>query len=393
MPSRARAAADALRRFLTAEPADRERLAPRVVTAVGRARLDEIVDTTLARIGEVTGVRDSPDGLVVEGTRGHALAFAASRDGRELDELLIRPGAYRPPRLHIPPVVRGTLGWVVIALLLAVRIGACWEAPSRIAWCGRLLMVAAGYVILEGRFSPARSPWWVRRPVEAGALVALLSAWRLPGLPLSGGSAAEPIVGVALVAVLGGMLIRARRHRWGTAVSRPLPFPLRGGTWYVGQGGGRGLNHHVPFPEQRGALDVIQVGPGGSRAGGSGRRAESYLIYGQSVHAPCDGTVVSAADHVEDQDPGTIRYQPPYGNHVWIDTGAEVVKLAHLRRGTVTVRTGDTVRAGQVLGEVGNSGNSTEPHLHIHAERDGLGLDLEFTGISGPLCRGRTVRT
>jgi hypothetical protein len=54
---------------------------------------------------------------------------------------------------------------------------------------------------------------------------------------------------------------------------------------------------------------------------------------------------------------------------------------------------GDTVHAGQVVGEVGNSGNSTEPHLHIHAERDGLGLDLEFQGISGPLCRGRTVRT
>jgi hypothetical protein len=393
------AAAGALYRFLTAEPADREHLAPRVVTAVGRARLDEIMDTTLARIGDVTGVRDSPDGLVVEGTIGQALAFATSRDGLKLDELLIRPGAYRPPRLRIPPMARGVLGWIVIALLLAVRIGACWEAPSRIAWCGRLLMVAAGYVVLEGRFSPARFPWWVRRPVEAGALVALLSAWRLPGLPVSGGDAAEPIVGVVLVAVLGGLLIRARRHRWGTAVSRPLVFPLRGGRWHIAQGGGRGLNHHFTFREQRGALDIVQVGPGGARARHRARKEgvhgknESYLVYGQPVHAPCDGTVVSAADHVDDQEPGTIRYQPLYGNHVWIDTGAEIVKLAHLRPGTVTVTKGDTVHAGQVVGEVGNSGNSTEPHLHIHAERDGLGLDLEFQGISGPLCRGRTVRT
>ncbi|MCZ1001240.1 hypothetical protein O1M63_29315 [Streptomyces mirabilis] len=64
------AAPDALYRFLTAEPADRERLAPRVVAAVGRERLDEIVDTTLGRVGEVTGVRDSRDGLVIEGARG-----------------------------------------------------------------------------------------------------------------------------------------------------------------------------------------------------------------------------------------------------------------------------------------------------------------------------------
>ncbi|MCZ1001649.1 hypothetical protein O1M63_32165 [Streptomyces mirabilis] len=54
---------------------------------------------------------------------------------------------------------------------------------------------------------------------------------------------------------------------------------------------------------------------------------------------------------------------------------------------------------GQLLGGVGNSGNTTEPHLHLHAERDGLGLDLRFTGITGitgitgTLHRGRTLRT
>ncbi|MFE2487975.1 hypothetical protein ACFXGR_32770 [Streptomyces mirabilis] len=48
---------------------------------------------------------------------------------------------------------------------------------------------------------------------------------------------------------------------------------------------------------------------------------------------------------------------------------------------------------GQLLGEVGNSGNTTEPHLHLHAERDGLGLDLRFTIITGTLHRGHTLRT
>ncbi|MGW0794830.1 M23 family metallopeptidase [Streptomyces sp. NPDC002692] len=390
-----RTAADLLHRFLTAGRVHRESLAPRVVAAVGHERLDRIMDATHERVGGITGVRDSPDGLLIEGGKGRVLAFAGTSDGRVLDGLLIAPGGYRAPRLRVPHGARAALVWTVWALLLATRVDACWQAPSRIAWCGRLLIVAAGYLVLEGWRAPGRLPWWTRRTVEAGAFVGLASAWRLPGLPLSGGGAGEPVAGVVLIAVFGGLLFRARRHRWGTAVSRPLVFPLRCGNWYVAQGGGSGLNHHTSFPEQRGALDVIQVGRGGARVRGGGGRGgnERYLVYGKVLHAPCDGTVVSAAGHVDDQEPGTVRYQPPYGNHVFIDTGAEIVKLAHLRRGTVTVSAGDLVRAGQVLGEVGNSGNSTEPHLHIHAERDGLGLDLEFTGITGPLYRGRTVRT
>ena len=121
------------------------------------------------------------------------------------------------------------------------------------------------------------------------------------------------------------------------------------------------------------------------------RELTAFAAYGRAVRAPCDGLVVSATDGFEDQDTrpgGRARYQPPYGNHVFIDTGREIVKLAHLRAGSLTVSQGDAVRVGQLLGETGNSGNTTEPHLHLHAERDGVGLDLRFTDISGRLYRG-----
>ncbi|MFD0442984.1 hypothetical protein [Streptomyces rhizosphaericus] len=124
-----RPVAGILHRFLNAEREHRESLAPRVVAAVGRERLDQIMDGTLARVGEITGVRDGPDGLVIEGTKGRALAFATTSDGQVLDGLLIAPGAYRAPRLRVPHTVRVGLVWTVWVLLLAARIDACWQAP------------------------------------------------------------------------------------------------------------------------------------------------------------------------------------------------------------------------------------------------------------------------
>jgi Peptidase family M23 len=217
------------------------------------------------------------------------------------------------------------------------------------------------------------------------------SVVRVPGLP-----AGDDPLGVAawalVVVVLAGTLWRARRHRWGDAVRRPLTFPLRG-TWYVAHGGGQALNHHARLREQRGAVDLVQVGPWGTLRAAGARRDDprSYLAYGADVYAPCDGRVVSAVDDLEDQVPGVTRYAPPFGNHVVLDTGAELVRLGHLRPGSVTVRAGDTVRAGRLLGQVGNSGNTSEPHLHLQADRDGAGLDLVFHDVPGLLVRGRTV--
>jgi murein DD-endopeptidase MepM/ murein hydrolase activator NlpD len=77
---------------------------------------------------------------------------------------------------------------------------------------------------------------------------------------------------------------------------------------------------------------------------------------------------------------------------VRIDSGTEIVTVAHLRPGSVAVAVGEQVRAGQFLGAVGSSGNSFAPHLHLQAERDGVGLDLRFAGVadSAPDSSGNT---
>ncbi|SOD85850.1 M23 family metallopeptidase [Streptomyces sp. Ag109_G2-15] len=378
-----------LTRFLAADPAERARLAPAVAEAVGASRMEEIVEATLARTGTPVTVTDSPDGLIVTGPRGSVRAWARQTpDGQEITGLLLEGAPYAPPARRSP--LRTPVVWLTYVLVLALwNVFTLWTAADRTSWCAGAATLAAFFVFAEGYGAPAQHARARRRTAEAAALTALASAYRLPTLPTGHFSVA---LGTALALLAGAvcLLAAARLHHWRTPVSQPLLFPLEG-TWYVIQGGGRPLNHHVKVPEQRAALDLVGLGPHGTRTRPD-RDLTAYAAYGRPVRSPCHGRVISAATTIPDQRPGEIRYQPLYGNHVFLDTGREIIKLAHLRPGSVTVKPGDVVEPGELLGEVGNSGNSSEPHLHLHAERDGLGLDLRFTDVRGRLYRGRRIR-
>jgi murein DD-endopeptidase MepM/ murein hydrolase activator NlpD len=163
-----------------------------------------------------------------------------------------------------------------------------------------------------------------------------------------------------------------------------LAFPLTGGTFYIVSGGGNSLvNAHLetlegerfrPFRGQSYAVDILQINRYGFRANGflPSDPAE-YAIFGTSVHAPCAGTVIETENDREDMPvPRTDREVMP-GNHVLLDCGEFIVLLAHFKKGSVAVTTGQKVEIGTTLGQVGNSGNSEEPHLHIHAQRRGSG--------------------
>ncbi|MFJ7903462.1 M23 family metallopeptidase [Streptomyces sp. NPDC096198] len=382
--------ADALHRFLTSDPSTWDHLAPRVVRGVGQERLEGVVAATRELTGDITDVVDGPDGLVVRGTTGQVLAWATTDDDGVLIGLLIDGDPYKTPAFRVPPRVQPVLSTMVWTVLIAWGVAECWTAGTGSSWLTDLFGAATGYALFEGYGEPGSMRRWVRRSLEAGALPMLAAGYRVAHLPF-GHSLPSTVLAAAVCAGVVWTLIRQRRYRWGTPLSAPLNFPLRGGTWYVGQGGGKGLNHHVALAEQRGALDILALdGPHGRKRPGGG--VESYVIYGARLYAPCDGIVVSAADGLPDQEPGRIRFGPLYGNHVFIDSGRELVKMAHLRPGSVAVSTGQTVRAGQLIGEVGNSGNTTEPHLHLHAERDGVGLDLAFADVGGYFHRGRVIR-
>lgn len=167
----------------------------------------------------------------------------------------------------------------------------------------------------------------------------------------------------------------------------PLRLPFEG-EWYVFWGGEtEAQNYHVTNRAQRGAYDFV-VHEDGKSFRGTGERNEDYFAYSKPVLAPWDGTVVMVVDGVPDNAPGrTNPYYAP-GNSVMIRSEAgEYALVGHLVPGSPSVKVGQRVTKGQLLGLCGNSGNSSEPHVHLHVQ-DGpdlnraLGLWAAFEGIT-----------
>jgi hypothetical protein len=185
----------------------------------------------------------------------------------------------------------------------------------------------------------------------------------------------------------------------------PLRLPFDG-DWYVFWGGRTvEQNYHVAHPSQRYAYDIV-VRRDGSSHTGDGRQLEQYHCWGQPILAPGAGTVVTAVDSFPDQQIGERDQRNVTGNHVIVDHGSgEFSLLAHLQRGSVAVRAGDRVQPGQRLGACGNSGNTSEPHLHYHLQNgpvfgQAAGIPAQFNGYTadgqpvprGEPLQGQTVR-
>ncbi|HTV69950.1 MAG TPA: M23 family metallopeptidase [Rhizobiaceae bacterium] len=174
---------------------------------------------------------------------------------------------------------------------------------------------------------------------------------------------------------------QSRFMDYQTKANLSLPFE---GEWMVVWGGREiGENYHAVDRAQRLALDVLMIN-GSTSFTGDGKKPEDYLCWDKPIIAPADGTVVSIVENLPDQQIGKTDPANPAGNHVVLDLGGgEFVFLAHLREGSVTVEPGDTVVGGGEIGRCGNSGNTTEPHLHIHMQTTadlatGEGLPMQF---------------
>lgn len=162
-----------------------------------------------------------------------------------------------------------------------------------------------------------------------------------------------------------------------------LPFE---GWWYVAVGGRVFPNHHLGAPAQQFAYDFcMALNDSGKTSHDPGKALEDFLCYDAPILAAHDGEVLVAVDGVPDNEPGELNPQMVYGNTVMIRHPEGPVSVyAHLKCHSVVVQEGESVEAGNVLGRCGNSGNSTEPHLHFHIQNEvgfekGVGIRPIFT--------------
>ncbi|MBZ5710618.1 peptidoglycan DD-metalloendopeptidase family protein [Nannocystis pusilla] len=153
------------------------------------------------------------------------------------------------------------------------------------------------------------------------------------------------------------------------ARSAPVSLPFRG-EWLVVWAGDRPeLNHHIDHASQRRAADLVIVDAAGKTHKGDGRELTDYYAYGQDILAVADGVVVTVVDGVPDSVPGELNPYMAPGNMVVLRHEGELHSAyAHLIPGSIKVKPGAKVRRGQVLGKCGNSGNSSEPHLHVQLQ-------------------------
>lgn len=169
--------------------------------------------------------------------------------------------------------------------------------------------------------------------------------------------------------------------------SLALGLPFRG-TWFVFWGGDTSeLNYHVDNPSQRRATDLMMVDDQGTSHRGDGKANGDYFAYGKEVLAVADGRAVTVVDGVPDNQPGEMNPLMAPGNLIIVDHGGGVHSVyAHLIPGSARVKAGAAVKRGQVLGACGNSGNSSEPHLHFQLQ-DGprfeksWGIEPVFAGV------------
>ncbi|MBD7986298.1 M23 family metallopeptidase [Sporosarcina sp. Sa2YVA2] len=286
-------------------------------------------------------------------------------------------------------------------VLPAVFLFTLWRAnfKSKLEW---ILDAVATTLFAAWLFQAGNWSWigyYFRYLLVVILIVALILSWRkMRELPLKVDYSSKqkmPMgVSVFLAAVFGAYNVFAFTGYTTNETALELAFPLKEGTYFIGQGGNSTmLNYHHSYEPQQYALDILKVNQFGIRANGLyPKELTKYHIYEDDLFSPCNGKVVEMENGLPDFAPPEADPENATGNYVALtcETSDAVVYLAHMQKGSVTVEVGELVEVGQKIGMVGNSGNTTEPHLHIHAEKDGVGIPLRFDGKF--LVRNQLVR-
>ena len=163
-----------------------------------------------------------------------------------------------------------------------------------------------------------------------------------------------------------------------------LSLPSKDSLFVVWGGRSPRENYHARIQVAQYATDFNILKDGRSFEK-TGKKLTDYHCFGTKIYAPGNGEVTKIVDRFPDQPIGSLDRQNSLGNHIVLDHGnSEWSVLAHLKKGSVTVKLGQNLSSGTEIGECGNSGNSYEPHIHYHLQNGGefgnetMGLPAQF---------------
>jgi hypothetical protein len=298
-----------------------------------------------------------------------------------------------------------TAGLLIVMLHLVVPFALIvwtWirSYTSITSWAIQVLLLISYAVFIFLLGSWVYASFYLRYAIILVAIAtAVWSFIRIRNLPLFITPNFAGWVGLGAGLVISGILIYCvvgafQAHLYD---ERPvnLAFPFKKGTYAIFEGGnGKAsslMNYHFGAAIHRGAktnlsmryaVDIAKVTPWGNGAAGFlPRDNEKYAIFNQVVHSPCDGKVFAIEDKWPNETPWSGT--PPYnvGNHILITSDDFGVLMGHLQQGSIMVKIGDRVKKGQPLALVGNSGWTSQPHLHIQAMRKSTGSFWGWEGL------------
>ncbi|ABR47982.1 peptidase M23B [Alkaliphilus metalliredigens QYMF] len=208
---------------------------------------------------------------------------------------------------------------------------------------------------------------------------------------ISGGLAlANPFQLYQMMMQMLGMIGAAELKDFQQKGKYILPFSEE---WSVVNGGIKQKDSHSwEIINQRYAYDFVIADSKNIRHKNEGKHLNDYHCYDKAILSPGDGKVIEVRDRVRDHPhPGTLMVdflaKDFRGNFVMLQhEEKEYSFMAHFIPGSVMVKKGDLVKAGQLIGKCGNSGHSTEPHLHLHFQDHpnfyrGKGLPIKFSQL------------
>lgn len=280
--------------------------------------------------------------------------------------------------------ILGTL-IILLPLLLAAWLSFS-KVKSKPEWLLRLILVG-GVVLICYRIGPwSITSYYIRFVIAAlftGAAFfsfhhVRAGLWHIPKEQWYrvGSTALFSFLGI----LLGTLTFFGASYSGNDTVS--LKFPFGHGSYYVIQGGSNIMTNpfHSMTLSGKYAIDIVEINNLGNRATTIvPEKLAQYHIFGKVVLSPCNGKVLTTVSDVPDNMPTNADREHPAGNYIVIECGSIKVMLAHLKEDSLIVSQGDKVKEGQPVSEVGNSGYTDEPHLHIQANsHDGNPVAIMF---------------